>query len=139
MVQTSVSGATQRTFTDTGLGSNTTYYYRVAMVSPLGNSAWSNTVTITSVGQLPGQVTGLALNGTVTTTPAPIRWTAVAGATGYDYQFTSGAGVLAGTATGTTATRTGLTRGTSYTVQVMARNASGTGAGSAPITVTTAP
>jgi hypothetical protein len=139
MVQTSVSGAALRTFSDTGLGANTTYYYRVAMVSPLGNSAWSNTVTITSVGQLPGQVSGLALNGTVTTTSAPIRWTAVTGATGYDIQFTAGATVLASTATGTTATRTGLTRGTSYSVQVRARNASGTGAWSAPITVTTAP
>ena len=139
MVQTSVSGAAMRTYSDTGLGANTTYYYRVAMVSPLGNSAWSNRVTITSVGQLPGQVTGLTLNGTVTTTSAPIRWTAVAGATSYDYQFSSGAGVLAGTATGTTATRTGLTRGTTYTVQVRARNTSGTGAWSAPLTVTTAP
>ena len=139
MVQTSVNGAALRTFSDTGLGANTTYYYRVAMVSPLGNSAWSNTVTITSVGQLPGQVSGLALNGTVTTTSAPIRWTAVTGATGYDIQFTAGATVLASTATGTTATRTGLTRGRSYSVQVRARNASGTGAWSAPITVTTAP
>jgi hypothetical protein len=81
----------------------------------------------------------LALNGTVTTTSAPIRWTAVSGATSYDIQFTNGATVLASTATGTTATRTGLTRGRSYTVQVRAKNASGNGAWSAPITVTTAP
>jgi len=139
MVETSVSGAALRTFTDTGLGANTTYYYRVAMVSPQGNSAWSNTVTVTSVGQLPGQVTGLALNGTVTTTSAPIRWTAVTGATSYDIQFTAGATVLASTATTTTSSRTGLTRGTTYSVMVRARNASGTGMWSPAITVTTAP
>jgi hypothetical protein len=139
MVQTIVNGAALRTFTDTGLGANTTYYYRVAMVSPLGNSAWSNTVTITSVGQLPGQVTGLTLNGTVTTTSAPIRWTAVTGSTSYDIRFISPAGVLASKSTGTNATRTGLTRGTSYSVMVRARNASGPGMWSPAITVTTAP
>jgi hypothetical protein len=139
MVETSVSGAALRTFTDTGLGANLTYYYRVAMVSPQGNSAWSNTVTITSVGQLPAQVTGVVLNGTVAQTSAPIRWNAVTGATSYDIQFSAGATVLASTATTTSATRTGLTRGTTYTVLVRARNASGPGMWSAPITVTTAP
>jgi len=72
----------------------------------------------------PAAPTGVTVAGTTTTTVS-LTWTAstdAVGVTGYDVYRGS---TLAGSATGTTFTDTGLTAGTAYTYTVRARDAAG--------------
>ncbi|MEV8568000.1 glycoside hydrolase family 18 protein [Streptomyces sp. NPDC051322] len=73
--------------------------------------------------------------GTATATSVPLSWNAVTGATGYTV-YRNGAKAL--TASGTSATVTGLSAATSYSFQVAASNAAGESAKSAAVTATTA-
>jgi hypothetical protein len=128
--------ANATSYTDTGLGMNVLYYYRVQLVTPLGNTAWSNVVSATSAGQLNPAPTVTV--GTTTTTTIPVTWTAVttptaAPANGWVVTLKNGAGTVVSTVTLNTATPrnytfTGLTTATTYTVEVQARNNYGNGA-----------
>lgn len=77
----------------------------------------------------------LRSNGSATTSTAPMRWDAVAGAASYIvYRGTT----QLGTVSGTTYTAGGLSAGTSYSFTVRAQNTGGTlSAASAPYTVKT--
>jgi phosphodiesterase/alkaline phosphatase D-like protein len=137
------------TYTDTTVLKNTRYYYRVRAfntINTIGNSAWSNTATVMTPGQLPTAPTGLA-TGAVTSTSVVLNWTALVGdQTGFVIQsatnagFTTGLGrVTVNTPALTTYTRTGLRRNTLYYFRVAARNAAGTGPYSNVVSATTLP
>ncbi|WP_046502043.1 chitinase [Streptomyces odonnellii] len=80
--------------------------------------------------QIPGAPGGLAV-GSVTSSSVTLNWNAVSGATGYNV-YRSGTKVLS--ATGTSATVTGLAANTSYDFQVTATNAAGESPRSATVT-----
>ncbi|MFF3616459.1 chitinase [Streptomyces sp. NPDC002580] len=84
-------------------------------------------------GQPPAAPTGLR-TGTVTSSTVGLSWTAVGGATGYAV-YRDGAKVQ--TATGTSATVSGLSPSTAYSFQVAATNDAGESARSATVTATT--
>ncbi|MGW1431537.1 chitinase [Streptomyces sp. NPDC002431] len=83
--------------------------------------------------ELPAVPTGLKA-GTATASTVDLSWTASPGATGYNV-YRGGTKVLS--ATGTSATVTGLTASTAYSFQVAAVNAAGESAKSAAVQATT--
>ncbi|MEV6735854.1 glycoside hydrolase family 18 protein [Streptomyces sp. NPDC051104] len=83
---------------------------------------------------VPSPPTGLAVSAT-TSSSVSLSWNAVTGATGYTV-YRGGTKVTS--ATGTSATVTGLSPSTSYSFQVTATNAAGESAKSAAVTATTA-
>ncbi|MGW1991545.1 fibronectin type III domain-containing protein [Embleya sp. NPDC001921] len=121
--------------TVTGLTQATTYSFQVSATNSAGESAKSAAVSATTSGVVvvPATPTGLTA-GTPTATTVPLSWTAVPGATGYNVYRN---GTLAQTATGPSATVTGLTPATAYTFQVSATNSAGESAKSAAVTATT--
>ncbi|MGA5119449.1 chitinase [Streptomyces pseudogriseolus] len=84
-------------------------------------------------GQPPAPPTGLRASG-VTSTSVSLSWSPVSGATGYAV-YRDGTKVR--TATGTSATITGLSPSTAYAFQVAALNDAGESARSATVTATT--
>ncbi|MFE2022003.1 chitinase [Streptomyces sp. NPDC059499] len=82
---------------------------------------------------VPAAPTGLKA-GTATASAVPLSWTASAGATGYNV-YRGGTKVLS--ASGTSATVTGLAASTAYSFQVTAVNAAGESAKSAAVSATT--
>ncbi|MGW6207192.1 chitinase [Streptomyces sp. NPDC055089] len=82
---------------------------------------------------LPAVPAGLRA-GTPTSSSVPLSWTAATGATGYNV-YRGGTKVLS--ATGTSATVTGLTASTAYSFQVTATNEAGESAKSAAVSATT--
>ncbi|MER7982063.1 glycoside hydrolase family 18 protein [Streptomyces sp. NPDC095817] len=84
-------------------------------------------------GQPPAVPTGLK-TGAVTSSSVGLSWTAVPGATGYAV-YRDGTKIQ--TATGTSATVSGLTASTAYSFQVTATNDAGESAKSATVTATT--
>lgn len=82
---------------------------------------------------LPAVPAGLKA-GTPTSSSVPLSWTAATGATGYNV-YRGGTKVLS--ATGTSATVTGLTASTAYSFQVTATNEAGESAKSAAVSATT--
>ncbi|MFI6581209.1 fibronectin type III domain-containing protein [Embleya sp. NPDC050493] len=134
---TKVQSVTGTSANVTGLTANTAYNFQVSASNSAGESARSATVTATTTGggtQIPATPTGLAA-GTPTTTAVPLTWTAVPGATGYNVYRN---GTLAQSATGPSATVTGLSPATAYSFQVSASNSAGESAKSAAVTATTA-
>jgi bacillolysin len=113
----------------TGLTAATSYSYNVRAFDAAGNnSALSNTVNITTTGgadtQAPSTPTNLSASN-VTDTSVNLSWTASTdniGVTGYEV-FQNGSSL--GTVTGTSASVTGLTAGTSYSYNVRAFDAAG--------------
>ncbi|MEV8405566.1 glycoside hydrolase family 18 protein [Streptomyces niveus] len=85
--------------------------------------------------QAPGTPAGLGV-GAVTSSSVALSWNAVSGATGYNI-YRDGTKVQ--TATGTSATVTGLAAATSYQFQVSATNAVGESAKSAAVSGRTSP
>ncbi|MGW4913399.1 chitinase [Streptomyces sp. NPDC004270] len=86
-----------------------------------------------ATGQPPAAPTGLK-TGTVTSSSVGLSWAAVTGATSYGIYRN---GTKAQTATGTSATVSGLTPSTAYSFQVTAVNDAGESAKSAAVTATT--
>lgn len=82
---------------------------------------------------LPAVPAGLKA-GTPTSSSVPLSWTAATGATGYNV-YRGGTKVLS--ATGTSATVTGLTASTAYSFQVTATNEAGESTKSAAVSATT--
>ncbi|MFD6419044.1 chitinase [Streptomyces sp. NPDC060194] len=89
----------------------------------------------TTQPQPPAPPAGLTA-GAVTSSSAALSWSPSSGATSYAVYRN---GTKAATVSGTSATLTGLSPSTAYSLQVTASNADGESAKSAPLTVTTAP
>jgi fibronectin type 3 domain-containing protein/N-acetylneuraminic acid mutarotase/outer membrane biosynthesis protein TonB len=122
------SGLTSTSYTNTGLSSGTTYYYKVSAVNSCGESSQSSGASGLTI---PGQVATPTV-GSPTTSSLTISWSSVTGATFYYvYRSTSASGPYTQVASGITSTsytNTGLSCGTIYYYKVSAGNVSGEGA-----------
>ncbi|WP_229106668.1 fibronectin type III domain-containing protein [Paenibacillus sp. 1001270B_150601_E10] len=141
-----VTGSTL-SYNATGLAASTAYAFTVKAKDAAGNlSPASNTLNVATSGtgggtdtQAPTAPTNLAVTG-VTKTSVSLTWTASTdnvGVTGYDVYLGS---AVNQSVTGTTATVTGLTAGTSYIFKVTAKDAAGNvSAASSSVAATTSP
>jgi fibronectin type 3 domain-containing protein len=126
---TYLKGVTGTSYTNTGLKTGTTYYYRICAYVMVGTNKVMSPVSATvNAKPIPAKPTGL--KATVASTASiKVSWNTVAGATGYSiYRSTSpGSGFtyLKGV-TGTSYTNTGLTTGTTYYYKVKAYTMVGT-------------
>ncbi len=119
------------------LNSNTAYNYKICCNNADGAGAYSAVKSIktqaSSSSQLPQVPSGITKRSTDSS--AAVSWSAVSGATGYDFKFNGTVYSL----TGTSKEITGLSANTGYKFQVCAKNSQGTSQYSAEQTVTTAP
>jgi len=135
------TGVTGTSYTNTGLATNTTYYYTVEAVDGTGASGYSNEAFATTTGTVtvpsaPAGLTATAGNGQVS-----LVWTATAGAASYNvYRGTSSGGEggipLASGIAGTTYVDTGRTNGVAYYYKVAAVNSAGTSGYSGEVSAT---
>ncbi|AGZ42862.1 fibronectin type III domain-containing protein [Actinoplanes friuliensis] len=129
-----VSGATTRTGTLTGLDNGTTYAVRVRARNSAGAGPASANATATPTAGLPGTPGGVSVargNASATVTFTPGGGTV----TGYQVSTDDGETWRTLPADGTI---TGLTNGVTYAVRIRAVNNSGTSAASPSVTVTPA-
>jgi subtilase family serine protease len=124
-VQTAVAGTST---TVSGLQFATDYYFTIAAVAAIGTSAQSGEVHTMTV---PAAPTGLS--ATAGNASASLTWTAVTGAASYNiYQGTSAGGESATAVqtgiSGTTATVSSLTNGTTYYFKIAAVDTGGASA-----------
>jgi fibronectin type 3 domain-containing protein len=122
------SGVTGSSVTVSGLQYATNYYFTIAAVAAFGASAQSGEVHTMTVPAAPTGLSATAGNAT-----ASLTWTAVTGAASYNiYQGTSAGGENATPVqtglSGTTATVSTLTNGTTYYFKVAAVDAGGASA-----------
>ena len=134
-VSTSI-GASDTSYSDTGLTPGTSYTYQIRAVNSVGNAAWSNTPSATTDNDVPAKITGLTATKDATNgkTEIDLAWTAPdahgSAITSYTLQRKAGSGSYTNVSTtigasDTSYSDTGLTPGTSYTYQIRAVNAIG--------------
>jgi fibronectin type 3 domain-containing protein len=143
---TKISGAkvagVSSPYIKTGLSAGTTYYFIVAAVNSVGESAASNQATATTNApplSVPNAPTGLtSIGGAKQVT---LSWSAVSGATSYNIYWSTTPGVTTSstkiTTANTTYVQTGLAASTAYYYIVTAVNTSGQSVPSAQVTATT--
>jgi fibronectin type 3 domain-containing protein len=143
-------GVTGTTYSNTGLGASTTYYYLVKAVDADGTSAASAqaqaTTSAASCTTVPSVPTGLTATAT-SSTAIGLSWSAVtppANCSISSYSVYGGTTanpttLIAGGVAGTTYSNTGLTASTTYYYIVKAVDADGTSAASAQASVETQP
>lgn len=124
-----------RTYTDTGLADNTTYYYVVTPMNSGGVGANSNEAAATTAPATPSGVTITAGN-----TQATLAWSASVGATSYQVRRSTVAGgpytTIASGITSSGFTDTGLANGTAYYYVVAALNGTAASAASTEVSAT---
>src|SRR5574337_1362709 len=142
------TASSSTTYSNTGLGSNTSYSYRVSAINSVGTSQVSNTASATTgtVTTAPQPPTGLTASS-VSSSQINLSWTAGnnggSAITGYKIERSTDGGSTWSTIsanTGSTATTysdTGLVPDTTYTYRVSEINAIGTSAPSDTATATT--
>ena len=101
----------------TGLTANTTYTLYVRSKNSGGNSEWTS-LSATTAPAAPG-----GLSATATNTSLTLSWSAVTGATGYDVK--QGSSSPSVSTSGTSHTFNDLSAGTTYRLDVRARNGGG--------------
>ena len=122
----------------TGLSANTSYNMQVSAVNAGGESAKSTALSVTtaaSVPSAPSAPTGLNKSN-VTSTSFTLTWSAVSGAS---YKVYKDNVLYVDNVTGTSSNITGLTAGTTYSMQVSAVNAGGESNKSMSLNVITIP
>lgn len=125
-----IATVTTTSYNMTGLSANSTYNTRVKTNCTSGSSAYSAQVNFTtSSGGSCGTPTNLSVSN-ITTTTATVSWSAVAGASSYNFQYklnTSGQWNQVNVTT-TSVNMTGMTPATKYDVRVQAKCGSTLGA-----------
>ncbi len=144
-VSTSIAGSAT-SYSDTGLTPGTTYTYQIRAANSDGNAAWSNDASATTLtAMVPSAITDLSATAT-SSTAIDLTWSAPADGgdaiTGYTIQRKAGSGDYANISTSISASATsysdtGLTRGTAYTYRIQARNSEGSAAWSNDASATT--
>jgi len=122
-----------------GLSSGTTYYFTISAVNSSRESSQSQSVSATTVSNLPP--TGVTANAT-STSSITVSWYGVTGATSYNvYRSPSATGIFSqiGTATTTSYTDTTLSAGTTYYYKVAVANVFGESTQSSAVSATTIP
>jgi hypothetical protein len=134
-----IATVTTTSYNMTGLSANSTYNTRVKTNCTSGSSAYSAQVNFTtSSGGSCGTPTNLSVSN-ITTTTATVSWTAVAGASSYNFQYklnTSGQWNQVNVTT-TSVNMTGMTPATKYDVRVQAKCGSTLGAFTNVVSFTT--
>jgi len=131
-----IGSSSSTVYTDTGLSSGTTYYYRVSGYTKQGEGSQSYYTYATTKFGAPTGVTATAASSTSIT----VSWGAVSNATGYlIYRSDSSSGTYTqvGNSTGTSYTNTGLSPGTTYYYKVAVSNSVVTGLQSSSVSATT--
>lgn len=132
---TATVSAPSSTATLSGLANGTSYTFTVVATNSVGDSAPSAVSSSVTPATFPNVPTGVV--ATASDTSATVSWTAPAGDGGsaiLTYTVVSSPGGITATvsAPSTTATVTGLTRGTTYTFTVGATNSAGCSGPSSP-------
>lgn len=130
-------GTTGTSATITGLTNGTAYTLIIRAVNAVGDGTQSASVTATPAA-VPAAPTGLG--ATAGDQQIALSWTAPddggSAITDYEYSSDAGSSWTSLSTTGTSATITGLTNFTEYTVIIRAKNARGAGAASSSATAT---
>ncbi len=140
--QVTTVGAGVTAYNDTGLASNTTYFYRVRATNAVGDSAYSNEASATTQITTPTAPTGLSA-ASISPSQINLAWTDnSSNETGFKIERKTGAGgtyaeIATVGASVTTYSNTGLTVGTNYFYRVRATNTSGDSAYSNEASATT--
>jgi len=120
------------TYSDSGLTSSTTYYYRIRASNPAGNSIYSDVASATTLSSttIPPNPTGVAATA-VSSSQINLAWTDVSGETSYLIERGSTSSTSGFTQIGTTNanivtySNTGLSASTTYYYRVRASNSAG--------------
>lgn len=124
-----VKATTKTSYTDTGLTTGKTYYYKVRAYKTIGTTkVYGKYTTMASVKPLPSTPTNF-IGTPVSNTSTKVSWGTVSGATGYQvYRATSSSGSYSciKTTTSTSFTNTELTSGRTYYYKVRAYRTVGT-------------
>ncbi|WP_339311041.1 fibronectin type III domain-containing protein [Paenibacillus sp. FSL k6-2145] len=124
-----VATVEEPSYSHTSLLPGTAHKYRIRALTDTNTSAWTAILTQSTI---PASVTGLTVSS-ATNVAVALKWTAVAGATGYDLEID---GTVV-TVTGVAYTKSGLAANTDHTFRVRSKNAAGVGVWSELIKGTT--
>ncbi len=125
----SIISSTTNSKTITNLSSNTLYQWQVQAICSMGGGASSVVSTFTTAAAPACGIPSSLSSSLISANGATLNWSAVGGAISYNIQYqVNGSGSWINTTSNTNSkSLTGLTNGTSYTFQVQAICASGTG------------
>jgi uncharacterized protein YxeA len=124
-----VDSTSSTSYTDTGLSSNTTYYYKVSAYNYYGEGSLSSYASATTSGTTPSAPSSVSASAQ-SASSITVSWGSVSGASGYYvYRATSSGGTysLVDSTSSTSYTDTGLSSDTIYYYKVSAYNGNGEG------------
>ena len=133
-------GPSVTTFSNTGLASGTTFFYRIKATNSGGDSAYSAETSATTLNSAPPTPTGFAAVA-VSASQINLSWTDGPSETGYKVERKIGAGgtyaqIATTGADTTTYSNSGLAAGTTYVYRIRASNAAGDSSYSAEASAT---